>query len=202
MDAWMWIAIVAAVLFVVVVVAAVLRNRRTVGRSERLRGTFGSEYERVVQSDSTKDRRAGEAELERRQMRRAQLDIRPLAPQSRDLYAHEWAEVQRGFVDDPDRTVQAAESLVVQVMAARGYPVAADFENQAELVSVDHPHLVTNYRNAHGVFERSRRHEASTEELRSSFVHYRAVFEELLGEPTHAPANGATRPETHEVSRP
>jgi len=47
-------------------------------------------------------------------------------------------------------------------------------------VSVDHPKLVQNFRDAHSVYERSQRREAETEELRRSLLSYRALFEELL----------------------
>ena len=84
------------------------------------------------------------------------------------------------FVDTPDRSVASAEQLVNQVMQAWGYPVADDFENQAELISVDHPDLVSNYREAHGVYERSMTSIADTEEMRHSLVYYRSLFNELL----------------------
>jgi hypothetical protein len=64
-------------------------------------------------------------------------------------------------------------------MQVRGYPVG-DFEQRAADVSVDHPHVVQNYRTAHDIAVRERRGEASTEDLRKAMVHYRALFEDLL----------------------
>ena len=60
-----------------------------------------------------------------------------------------------------------------------------DFEQRAADVSVDHPHVVQNYRRAHDIAIREQRGEASTEDLRAAMVHYRALFEDLLdsGEP-------------------
>jgi len=46
---------------------------------------------------------------------------------------------------------------------------------------VDHPDLVEKYRNAHGIAQASERGEASTEDMRHSVRHYRALFAELLG---------------------
>jgi len=64
-------------------------------------------------------------------------------------------------------------------MAERGYPMR-DFDAQADLVSVDHPDVVENYRVAHGIHERAQRQEASTEDLREAMLRYRSLFEELL----------------------
>jgi hypothetical protein len=64
-------------------------------------------------------------------------------------------------------------------MHARGYPMA-DFDQQAELISVDHPSVVQNYRAAHDVALRHSRGQASTEDLRKAMVHYRSLFDELL----------------------
>jgi len=55
-----------------------------------------------------------------------------------------------------------------------------DFDARADLVSVDHPDVVENYRVAHGIHERARQHQASTEDLREALLRYRSLFEELL----------------------
>jgi hypothetical protein len=47
-------------------------------------------------------------------------------------------------------------------------------------VSVDHPHVVENYRSAHRVSDLSARGEASTEDLRRAMQHYRSLFDDLL----------------------
>jgi hypothetical protein len=71
-------------------------------------------------------------------------------------------------------------------MRARGYPVA-EFEQRAADVSVDHPRVVENYRVAHDLAARDSRGQAATEELRQALVYYRALFVELLEEPTMEP---------------
>ncbi len=88
-------------------------------------------------------------------MRRADLDIRPLSLAQQQRYLGQWQQIQSMFVDTPDRSVSNAEQLVNRVMQDRGYPVADEFEDQADLISVDHPDLVSNYREAHRVFERT-----------------------------------------------
>jgi hypothetical protein len=67
----------------------------------------------------------------------------------------------------------------VEVMGERGYPTD-DFEQRAADVSVDHPHVVENYRSAYEISERSRSDGVETEDLRQAMVHYRALFDELL----------------------
>ena len=62
---------------------------------------------------------------------------------------------------------------------ARGYP-PEDFDRRAEDVSVDHPHVVENYRIARELISATRRGEAGTEELRQAIVNYRALFADLL----------------------
>jgi hypothetical protein len=77
--------------------------------------------------------------------------------------------------------VAEADKLVSEVMRERGYPVSEDFEQRAADVSVDHPVVVENYRAAHAISVRAARNEADTEDLRQALVHFRALFDELLG---------------------
>jgi hypothetical protein len=174
MATWVWIVIAIAVALVVLaVVWWAMRERR----SRSLREGFGPEYERTVAEAPTK--REAEAELQERQQRREELDIRPLAAGARDRYIEEWRTVQARFVDNPTGAVSDADKLVSQVMRDRGYPTD-DFERRASDISVDHPHLVDNYRTAHDVSLASDRGDATTEDLRRAMKHYRALFEELL----------------------
>src|SRR5213596_43145 len=68
----------------------------------------------------------------------------------------------------------------LEVMKERGYPTD-DFEQRAADISVEHPELVERYRTAHGIAQSNERGQASTEDLRQSVRHYRALFDELLG---------------------
>ena len=68
---------------------------------------------------------------------------------------------------------------VTTVMADRGYPME-DFDRQAELVSVDHPGVVENYRRAHGVYVAKQSTPVGIEDMRQAFVSYRALFSELV----------------------
>jgi hypothetical protein len=180
MDAWVWIIIAAVI--VAIVVIAVLAWRRA--RRRRLRDTFGPEYERAMASAPT--RKEAEAELEDRRKRREELEIRDLSPEASERYTHEWEGVQVRFVDDPVGATRDADRLVQQVMSDRGYPMD-DFDGRADLISVDHPTVVENYRKAHTTFLAYDAGDASTEELRQAMVHYRSLFDELVesGERAH-----------------
>jgi hypothetical protein len=175
MDTWVWIVIIAAIVLVVIAIAYVVSTGR---RRRGLQDRFGPEYDRTVESADS--RRKAEADLRDREQRHDELDIRELSPAARDRYSEQWRVVQTRFVDAPGDAVREADSLVQHVMRDRGYPVD-DFETRAGVVSVDHPHVVENYRAAHGVWAANERGQATTEDLRQSLVHYRSLFEELLG---------------------
>jgi hypothetical protein len=117
-------------------------------------------------------------ELTERTERRQELEIRPLTQTARDRYVAQWNELHGRFVDRPQVAVVEADGLITHVMADRGYPVE-DFEPQSELVSVDHPDLVQNYRDARGIYTKTTTSEASTEDLRRAVIAYRALFEEV-----------------------
>ncbi len=174
MSWWIWlIIIVVAALVVAGAVSAAAARRRTAV----LRAHFGPEYERTV--DRSGRRRAAEAELLAREQERSRVTIRPLPEPARARFVEQWAAVQQGFVDQPVNAVVAADGLVCTVMGERGYPVD-DFAAQSGLVSVDHPHVVENFRVAHAIYERAQRQLATTEELREAMLRYRSLFDELL----------------------
>jgi hypothetical protein len=173
-TAWIIVAVVVAV--AVLLVAATLWSRRR--RSEHLRDRFGPEYDRAVEAKG--DRGKAEAELAEREKRVEKLDIRPLEPDERREFIRRWSEVQARFVDDPPRAVAFADALLGDVMKARGYPVS-DFDQRAGDISVDHPVVVEHYHKAHDIAMRHERGDASTEDLRQAMIHYRALFDNLVG---------------------
>ena len=173
MATWVWVVIAIAVVVVVVLVAAGARNRRTAV----LRDRFGPEYDRAI--ENSEDRRAAEADLRAREKQRAQFDVKPLPEATRLSFAGEWRDLQERFVDEPAQATGAADALITRVMEARGYPMK-DFDAQVELVSVDHPGTVENYRFAHAVRQRAQTQQASTEDLREALLRYRSLFDDLL----------------------
>ena len=187
MASWLWIVII--VVLVAIVVAAVMAARRR--RTMALRQRFGTEYDRTL--DARDGQRAAEADLRDRERERGRLDIKPLSEASRARYAGEWRAAQQSFVDQPEEATAAAYDLVNRVMAERGYPMR-DFDARADLVSVDHPDVVENYRVAHGIHERAQHQQASTEDLREAMIRYRSLFEELLGADGDAAVPAGTGP--------
>jgi hypothetical protein len=169
------IGVVAAVVIVAVFSFILARKRR----SQQLRERFGPEYDRVLKKEG--EVRRAEGVLEIRAKRAEKFVIRPLSEQNRAAFAERWRVVQSHFVDDPKGSVSEGDGLVNELMETRGYPMA-DFEQRAADISVDHPVVVENYRAAHDIALRHSRGEASTEDLRKAMVHYRTLFEELLGD--------------------
>jgi hypothetical protein len=177
---WIIIAVVAVVV-VIGVAYAVWNATQRKRHSQELRQQFGPEYERVA--SRVKDPHQAESVLDQRRKRVEQFNIRPLTDAERTRYASAWRDVQAKFVDAPADAVKDGDGLVSEVMNARGYPMSS-FEQQAADVSVEHPQVVSNYRAAHDIALKQGRGEASTEDLRQAMVHYRALFEELLGAET------------------
>jgi hypothetical protein len=168
------VAIVIAV--ITVVLAWVYAERRL---RVHLQSRFGPEYERTVARVG--DARRAEAELAEREKRVSTYHIRQLNPEERDRLGTRWRAVQAKFVDDPAAAVTDADLLVTDVMTARGYPMN-DFDHRAEDLTVDHPDVVQNYRQARDIARRHSRGEASTEDLRQAVVNYRSLFSTLLEE--------------------
>lgn len=184
MESWQLIIAVVAILVVGGAVAWLVARRR---RSQELQGRFGPEYEHTL--ETTNDRAEAERELDKRRKRVERMDLRPLDVQQRDSFLASWKQVQAEFVDDPSGATTEADRLVEDVMAARGYPTGTDFEQRAADISVDHPRVVSEYRAAREIAERHAADGLPTEMLRRGFVHYRALFEDLLEtNPTDEPA--------------
>ncbi|MET0474780.1 MAG: hypothetical protein ABW001_09085 [Mycobacterium sp.] len=181
MPVGVWLVVAAMVVVAaVVLVAALAVGRRK--RTARLKQRFGPEYERTISAAGA--RGVAERELADRERRREDLDIVALEPSAALRYAERWRGVQTTFVDDPFGALAEADGLVTEVLRTRGYPVD-DFDQRADDVSVDHPTVVANYRAAHDVQLSSASADIGTEEQRQAFVHYRALFDELLESQTH-----------------
>jgi hypothetical protein len=147
-------------------------------RSANLKRRFGPEYDRAVKEYG--GRTKAEAELTKREQRVAGLKIIPVTAADAARFSNAWSALQGRFVDDPKGVVAEADLLVRELMVKRGYPMG-DFELRAADISVDHPSVVKNYRAAQLIAARNSRAEADTEELRTAVVHYRTLFDELLG---------------------
>jgi hypothetical protein len=57
----------------------------------------------------------------------------------------------------------------------------ADFEERAAEISVNHALVVDHYRAGHQIAVRHAAGQASTEDMRQAMIHYRTLFDDLLG---------------------
>jgi hypothetical protein len=168
---------IVLIIVVLVVIAAIAYGVQA-GRRKKLQSTFGPEYDRAVAD--TGNRTEAEKELRERERRHAELELKPLSPESQARYAADWEEVQIQFVDNPSEAVGTADELVTRLITERGYPTR-DYQDRLADLSVEHANTLQHYRDAHEISERSRAGEATTEDLRQALVHYRALFADLLG---------------------
>jgi hypothetical protein len=148
------------------------------GRSRQLRAHFGPEYDHALQGFG--ERRAAERALVDRTRRVEKLEIRALPALRRDELRNRWQAVQAQFVDDPAAAIDEAHALLATVMREQGYPTGR-FEEEVELLSVHHPEAVQHYREAHRLADERARGQSATEHLRLAMIHYRGLFEDLLG---------------------
>lgn len=104
----------------------------------------------------------------------------PLSHEQRLRFANAWRLIEDRFYDDPALALSQADHQVVEVMQARGYPVAALEQPPADLAS-ENPDLVENFRAARRIL---RNHGKQTRELlHQAMVHYRALFDDLVEVP-------------------
>jgi hypothetical protein len=109
---------------------------------------------------------------------RSRPKLRPLTPESRDRYIHDWDEIETKFVEAPEQAVREAEALVMSVMRERGHP----------LTERDLPQEVQR---AHRLGYTSK---DRTEGMRQALLQYRAVVERMVG-PESAAQREARKPE-------
>ena len=186
--------VIAVVVIVVILLLALFfaSRRRAAQRSEeqreRSREEFGSEYERTVEERGSEE----EAERELRERRgRVERRIEPLSDESRVRFEGQWAEVERVFVDNPERSIEMADRTVSDLLSERRFVFDAgqSDEETEQSLAVMHPDIADDYRDARRiraeVVARStgtadEASEESTEELRQAIRRYRAVYERLV----------------------
>ena len=173
-------------LVVAIAVGAYLKYREA--RTSAFKDRFGSEYDRAVQTHGSSQK--AEAKLADRETRVETLKFRELTGTERDRFVAEWHIVQSRFVDHPKTAVTEADDLINALLLARGYPQAG-FEQRAADVSVSYPRVMENYRLANAVAVRPGGVDATTEELRTAMIQYRAIFDELLQVPKASESKSA-----------
>ena len=91
--------------------------------------------------------------------------------------------IQEQFVDTPEDAVASSQLLVVAVMSELGYP-AEDPDQMLADLSVEHATTLDHYRAAEETSRNAAAGTASTEDLRLAMIDYRALFRDLVGEPS------------------
>jgi FtsZ-interacting cell division protein ZipA len=170
------VIVVAVAIIVALVVAGYQMARRK--QTERLRQQYGPEYDRAI--DEADSQRAAESELRERAKRHDELQLRSLDSSERADFERRWTDVQAQFVDDPSTAVRNADRFVVEVMAARGYPVEEDFDQRADDLSVRHAEVTQRYREARRIAQANEDGGVDTEDLRQAVTSYRALVQALL----------------------
>jgi FtsZ-interacting cell division protein ZipA len=190
------IVVIVVVVVVVLLLALYFASRRRASQRseeqrERSREEFGPEYERMAQERGSEE----EAERELRERRgRVERRVEPLSEESRGRYEERWGEVERVFVDNPERSIEMADRTVSDILDERNFvsDVGQSEEETEQDLAAMHPDIADDYREARriraDVVARSAgrgeegSNEESTEELRQAIRKYRAVYERLVRE--------------------
>ncbi|MGH8825714.1 MAG: hypothetical protein ACRDVN_14760 [Jiangellaceae bacterium] len=190
------ILVIVLIALVVIVLAGVAWY---LVRRQQLQRRFGPEYDRAVAEGDS--RLAAERELRERERRHSELELSELSPDARERYTAQWEKIQVRFVDAPENAVGAADELVTQLIADRGYPTD-DYAEQLDHLSVEHARTLSNYRDAHEISLRNREGQATTEQLRQAVLHYRSLVADLLGDEHAGLEADTTRAPTRDDSTP
>jgi hypothetical protein len=161
----------------IMVVAAVAWYLYERNRTRRLRERFGDEYDRRVVE---RGRRRAESELALSEARAQKVKTQPLSASDRASFLEEWRLCQVRFVDDPSGAVGQADNLLTRIMRARGYAADDPYDRLTDVCSAYSDHADA-YREANEIMIVHHRGNASTEDLRKAFVHFRSLFDEILG---------------------
>jgi hypothetical protein len=171
------------VLVVMLLIAWGVARQRGRRRTEELRRRFGAEYDYAVAYYKSRSR--AEASLAARLHRVERYNLRPLTSNERNRFVAEWNAIQARFLDHPRGAVTEADELINSLLQARGYP-GGQFQQRVDDLSVTHPRLTDAYRRANAITVRAGKNEATTEELRTAMILYRALFDELVQSKTIA----------------
>lgn len=186
------IIVVAVVVILLLAIFFALRRRRARRQEqqrERSRAEFGSEYERTAREKGSEE----EADKELRRRRASvERNVEPLSDERRQHFEGQWGEVERVFVDNPERSIEMADRTVSDILQERRFVTDSsqgDEETEKNLAAM-HPDVADDYREARrmraDVVARSGRSsgeeagEQSTEDLRQAIQRYRTVYGRLV----------------------
>ena len=167
----------AVILLIMIAIVWAVARQRARRRTAELRSRFGPEYDYAVREYGSRGK--AETALTTRVRRIEGLELRPLSATERSRYLSEWDTIQARFIDHPRGAVTEADEMINSLLQARGYPGGRS-EQRAADISVHHSRLADPYRRANGIVVKAGKNEATTEELRTGMILFRALFEELL----------------------
>lgn len=171
-------------------------------RREQTREEFGGEYDRTARERGSEE----EAERELRERREdVEREVRPLSEESRGRYEERWHDVERVFVDNPDRSIEMADRTVSDLLDERNFvsdPAQSEDETGRRM-AVMYPEIADDYREARrarasavsrttqssdenggetdsGDDENTGSGSEATEEMRQAIRKYRSVYERLV----------------------
>ena len=194
MDVALLVTIIVVVVVVILLLAIFFAVRRSRARRqeqqrERSREEFGSEYERTARETGSEE----EADRELRRRRGSvERRVEPLSDERREHFEGQWGEVERVFVDNPERSIEMADRTVSDILSERRFvPDASQSDEETEKsLAAMHPDVADDYREARriradvvarsGGSSEGGSEEQSTEDLRQAIGKYRAVYGRLL----------------------
>lgn len=166
-----------ALLVIMILIVWVISQRSSRHRTAVLRERFGPEYDVAVEEYGSQSK--AEDALEARLRHVAALTMCSLEESERRRYLAEWDAIQARFVDHPRGAVIEADELISSILTARGY-TGGRFDQRVADLTVHHARLADPYRRANTIVAKAGQNEATTEELRSAMILYRALIDELL----------------------
>lgn len=183
------VAVVVILLLAIFFAVRRSRARRQEQQRERSREEFGSEYDRTAREKGSEE----EADKELRRRRGSvERNVEPLSDERREHFEGQWGEVERVFVDNPERSIEMADRTVSDILHERRFITdssQSDEETEKNLAAM-HPEVADDYREARrmraDVVARSggssggEAGEQSTEDLRQTIQRYRAVYGRLV----------------------
>ncbi len=185
------VLVVLAVLLAIFLISRRGRTHRMRQQRERTREEFGQEYDRLAEERGSEE----EAEKELRQRRgRVGRQVQPLSDDSRRRYEEQWNEVERVFVNNPERSIEMADRTVSDILEERNFIADAaqdDRETEKGLAAM-YPDVASDYREARraraDIVARSARStdygdgpdDESSDDLLHVVRQYRAVYERLV----------------------
>ena len=194
MNTTLLVTVIVVVVVVILLLAIFFALRRSRARRqeqqrERSREEFGPEYERTARETGSEE----EADKELRRRRGSvERRVEPLSDERREHFEGQWGEVERVFVDNPERSIEMADRTISDILHERRFVSDAsqsDEETEKSLAAM-HPDVADDYREARriradvvarsGGSSEGGSEEQSTEDLRQAIGKYRAVYGRLL----------------------